>query len=100
MGHVVGHFFRRDADPGTALLEGAEQISPEGDQIVLLLGHHALAFHGGGASLAVPEGLVVVAGVLTLDQAGGQGLGGGFTIDRAQTGGDTAVCRCATAEMP
>ena len=99
MGHVIGHFFRRDADPGTALLEGAEQISPEGDQIVLLLGHHPLAFHAGGASQAVPESLVAVAGMLTLDHPAAKALGVGSPsmLRRPEAQSNLPVC---TAEMP
>jgi hypothetical protein len=66
------------------LLQGGQEVGPEAHQGALLLRDHALAFEMGGASLPVPKGLAVLAGMLALGQAGLQGGGAGIAIGPAK----------------
>jgi len=84
--HVVSHLLSGDADRGRALLQGAEQIGPEAHQAALLLQLEALALQGRGASVAAPEGLVVIAGLRTEGDPVAQGPVAGLTVGLAQAG--------------
>jgi hypothetical protein len=83
-GNLEGHILDGGIDPGATLLQGAEQIGPQAHHGALGLGSHPVVFEVESAAMTMPEGLVVMAGMLVLGQAGGQGGRCGFTAGGAE----------------
>jgi hypothetical protein len=84
--HLLRHVLRGHHHGGSALLQIADQIRPEIQQLALALGPRALALEVGGAAQPMPEGLAGGAAVAFLGQAEAERFHAGEPIQLAQAG--------------